>query len=61
MFTTGQMIFGVLFFVAFVAVIILSYRKDIKIHRKHYKGSIYVLVGFLLFIVLLFFIKAYLK
>lgn len=61
MFTTGQIIFGVIFFVVFVAVIIFSYRKDLKIHRKYYKGSLYVLAGFLLFIALLFVIKAYLK
>lgn len=61
MFSTGQMIFGALFFVVFVIIIIFSYRKDLKIHRKYYKGSLYILAGFLLFIVLLFVIKTYLK
>lgn len=61
MFTTGQLIFAALFFVAFVVIIIFSYRKDIKLHRKYYKGTFYVLIGFLLFIALLFLIKAFLK
>ena len=57
MFSTGQLIFAGLFIVAFVIVMIFSYRKDIKLHKKYYKGSIYVLIGFILFILLLFFIK----
>ena len=61
MFSTGQWIFAAIFFVAFVVVIIYSYRKDIALHRKYYKGSLYVLVGFFLFLLLLFFIKSYLK
>lgn len=61
MFSTGQMIFGALFFVVFVIIIFFSYRKDLKIHRKYYKGSLYILAGFLLFIALLFVIKTYLK
>lgn len=61
MFSTGQWIFAALFFVVFVAVIIYSYRKDIALHRKYFKGSIYVLIGFILFIILLFFIKTQLR
>lgn len=61
MFTTGQLIFAALFFIAFVVIIIYSYRKDIKLHRKYYKGTFYVLIGFLLFIALLFVIKYFLK
>lgn len=61
MFSTGQMVFAALFFVAFVAVIIYSYRKDIALHRKYYRGSLYVLAGFILFIILLFVIKVYLR
>lgn len=61
MFSTGQWIFAAIFFVTFVVVIIYSYRKDIKLHRKYYKGSLFVLVGFLLFILLLFFIKGFLN
>lgn len=61
MFTPGQTIFAVLFFIGFVILIFFSYKKDLKLHRKYYKGSLYVLLGFLLFILLLFAIKTYLK
>lgn len=61
MFSTGQLIFAALFFLTFVIVIIYSYRKDLTLHRKYYKGSLFVLLGFLVFIAILFAIKAYLK
>ncbi len=61
MFSTGQLIFAAIFFLAFVVVLIYSYRKDIALHRKYYKGSLYVLAGFIVFIILLFVIKEYLK
>ncbi len=61
MFSTGQWIFAALFFVAFVGVIIFSYRKDIKLHRKYYKGTIFILLGFIGFILLLFVLKSFLK
>ena len=57
MFSTGQLIFAGLFIIAFIIVMIFSYRKDIKLHKKYYKGSIYVLIGFILFIFLLYVIK----
>jgi membrane-associated HD superfamily phosphohydrolase len=61
MFSTGQLIFAALFFVAFVIVIFFSYRKDFKLHRKYYKGTLYILLGFIAFILLLFVLKTYLK
>lgn len=61
MFSTGQWTFAAIFFVAFVIVIIYSYRKDINLHRKYYKGSLYILGGFIVFILLLFIIKMYLR
>ncbi|CAL65480.1 hypothetical protein [Christiangramia forsetii] len=57
MFSTGQLIFAGLFLISFIIIIIFSYRKDTKLHKKYYKGSLFVLIGFILFIVLLFFIK----
>ena len=33
MFTTGQWIFGILFFIAFVIAVAYQYRKDLKIHN----------------------------
>lgn len=59
MFSQGQIIFGVIFFIAFVIVTIFMYRKDINIHKQYYKGSYKVLIGFLLFVAFLFAIKFY--
>jgi len=61
MFSRGQLIFAALFFIAFVVVTVLSYKKDKALHKKYYKGSIWVLVGFLVFIAFLFFIKYFVK
>lgn len=57
MFSTGQTIFAILFVVVFVGVIIFSYRKDKKIHLDQFRGSIWVLLGFLLFMGILITIK----
>ena len=59
MFSQGQIIFGVIFFIAFVIVTIFMYRKDINIHKQYYKGSYNGLIGFLLFVAFLFAIKFY--
>ena len=61
MFSTGQLGFVGLFLLAFVALIVFSYKKDAKLHRKEYKGSKWVLLGFIGFIILLFVIKFTLK
>lgn len=61
MFSTGQLIFAGIFILVFILVMIYSYRKDLKLHRKYYKGTVYILLGFLLFIALLFVIKIYLR
>jgi uncharacterized membrane protein YccC len=61
MFSTGQLVFAALFFIAFVAIMIFSYRKDAQLHQKFYKGSYKILIGFFLFIVLLFIIKITMK
>ena len=61
MFTTGQLIFAAFFVVVFIAAMIYVYRKDLKLHKKHYKGSYKVLLVFLAFVALLFFIKTYLR
>ena len=58
MFSTGQWIFAGFFVIAFIIIMIFSYRKDIRLHQKYYKGSIYVLIGFIVFILLLFLIKS---
>jgi len=61
MFSTGQLIFAICFFLAFVWVIRLSYKKDQRIHQKHFKGKRWVLVGFLAFFILLLLAKIWLK
>lgn len=61
MFTKGQLIFASFFVVAFIFTMIYVYRKDIFLHRLHYKGAFKVLIGFIVFIALLFVIKIYLK
>lgn len=61
MFTQGQLVFAALFVIAFIITMIYVYRKDISLHRLHYKGTFKVLIGFILFIALLFAIKFYLK
>ncbi len=61
MFTKGQWIFAGIFVIAFVIVMIFSYRKDKKLHKKQYKGSIWILVGFLVFAGLLLLVKSLIK
>ncbi|MFT0715961.1 hypothetical protein [Flagellimonas lutimaris] len=61
MFSTGQIIFAALFFIVFVVIISFSYRKDKKLHRKNYKGVIWILISFITFIIILFLIKHFLK
>ena len=50
MFSKGQLIFGLLFFIAFAVIIGYQYRKDLQLHKKHYKGTLWVLLAFVGFI-----------
>ena len=50
MFSTGQLIFALLFAIAFISILIYTYRKDLKLHKQHYKGTLWVLLAFLAFI-----------
>ena len=61
MFSTNQLIFAALFVVVFIGVMIVSYRKDKKLHKKHFKGSAWILVGFVVFVAVLLAAKLYLK
>jgi cell division protein FtsW (lipid II flippase) len=61
MFTQGQWIVAILFVIAFAVLMVYSYRKDKALHKKHYKGSIWVLIGFILFVLFLFGIKIIMK
>lgn len=57
MFTKGQWIFGILFAIAFIVVMIYTYRKDFKLHQKYYKGSVWVLIAFIAFLLMIVAIK----
>ena len=57
MFTKGQVIFAILFVIAFVFFVVRSYRKDRNFHRKNFKGVRWIALTFLAFVILLFVIK----
>lgn len=61
MFSQGQLLFAVLFFITFVSAMVYAYRKDSKLHRLFYKGNYKILIAFLVFIGILFFIKIVFK
>ena len=44
MFSKGQIIFAVFFVIAFTILMIWSYRKDLKIHKKYYKNTFLVII-----------------
>jgi hypothetical protein len=57
MFSNGQLLFAVLFFISFIIIITLSYQKDLKGLKDSYKGIRWVIIGFLSFIFLLVILK----
>lgn len=57
MFSKGQIIFGIIFFVVFAIIIGFTYRKDLKLHKQFYAGSIWVLFAFISFILFITAIK----
>ncbi len=57
MFTNGQLIFGILFAIAFIIFIYFAYRKDFKLHQKYYRGSVWILIAFVSFIAFIATIK----
>ena len=61
MFSQGQLAFAASFFVAFVIAMIFAYRKDAQLHKVFYKGNYKILIGFIVFILILFMIKIYFK
>jgi hypothetical protein len=50
MFTKGQLLFAVFFAIAFTILMIWSYKKDIKVHKKYYKNTFLVLIAVFLII-----------
>jgi hypothetical protein len=61
MFSKGQLIFAGFFVIAFVIAMIYAYGKDKNLHQKFYKGNYKILIGFFIFIFLLFMIKIFFK
>lgn len=61
MFSQGQVIFAAIFVVFFIISLIYSYQKENILHKQFYKGNYKILLGFLVFIGLLFVIKIYFK
>ncbi|MEC4117173.1 hypothetical protein SAMN05421818_10644 [Myroides phaeus] len=61
MFTPGQLQFALFFIITFTIVLIIMYRKDLKLHRIYYKNRLWVLLAFLAFIGSLFILKNLLK
>ncbi|SEQ41743.1 hypothetical protein SAMN05421824_1584 [Hyunsoonleella jejuensis] len=57
MFSNGQIIFGIIFFVVFAIIIGFTYRKDLKLHKRFYAGSIWILIAFISFILFIAAIK----
>tara|TARA_R110002073_G_scaffold82622_3_gene197286 strand:+ start:7122 stop:7310 length:189 start_codon:yes stop_codon:yes gene_type:complete len=57
MFSKEQIIFGILFVIAFTIALVYAYRKDLNLHKRYYKGSIWVLVAFIAFLLFIVAIK----
>lgn len=61
MFSTGQLIFALLFAIGFITIISLAYRKDKALHQRYFKGASWVLVAFIAFVALLSILKSLLR
>ncbi|MBU86527.1 MAG: hypothetical protein CMC53_00365 [Flavobacteriaceae bacterium] len=57
MFSTGQIMFAILFFLSFLVLVIFSYKKDLKGLKGIYSGVKWVIFGFIIFISLLVILK----
>ncbi|MDX5404995.1 MAG: hypothetical protein LPK47_02475 [Bacteroidota bacterium] len=55
--TTGHWIFAGIFMIGFITYLIWSYRKDLGLHRIHYRGSYYLLLGIIVVLFLIFIFK----
>ena len=57
MFTTGRIVFAIIFIIAFVIFMVISYKKDSKNHQVYYKDAaikvaIYGTLAILIFVAL---------
>jgi len=57
MFSRGQIIFAILFAIVFIIALAYAYRKDLKLHKKYYKGNLWVLLAFIAFLGMIVAIK----
>jgi len=57
MFSKGQITFGIIFAIVFIIALIFMYRKDLKLHKRYYKGSLWVLLAFIAFLGMIVAIK----
>jgi heme/copper-type cytochrome/quinol oxidase subunit 2 len=57
MFSKGQLIFAIGFVIAFTVFVVWSYQKDQKKNPTYFKGSFWVLIGFIVFVSLLLLLK----
>lgn len=60
MLSNGQIIFTILFAIAFILTLVYAYKKDLKLHQKYYKGSIWILIFFIAFLLFIIAIKFFL-
>ncbi|MEC8248504.1 MAG: hypothetical protein VX070_03695 [Bacteroidota bacterium] len=61
MFSSGQQIFGIIFAIVFVFVLLMTYRKDANLHKKYYEGVFWILIIFVAFISGIVAIKFFLR
>jgi hypothetical protein len=61
MFSKGQIVFGILFAIAFAIILFFAYRKDLEIRKRYYKGSFWVLIAFIAFLLMIVGIKFFLS
>lgn len=52
MFSTGQLYFALFFVISFAVVLVWTYRKDLKLHKIHYKNAYVVALAALAVIAL---------
>jgi ABC-type transport system involved in cytochrome c biogenesis permease component len=57
MFSNGQLLFGLIFFISFLIIISYSYKKDLKKLDGSYTGIKWVIIGFICFVTVLVVLK----
>ena len=57
MFSNGQLLFGLIFFISFLIIVSYSYKKDLKKLDGSYTGIKWVIIGFICFVTVLVVLK----